>query len=89
MNLFHIFFVIYFLQVIIHFILLYKIMKLEKIISGFADFMMKANSVYPLVLQILLGKKKNNSLVIKLFRLNSIIALIIFTLLILTVVSPI
>lgn len=85
-DLFSILFIIYFLQVILHFILCYQIMKSKKIISGLMDFMMKANSALPLLLQIFLGKEKDNSLLIKLFRANLMIALMIFISMILLII---
>lgn len=76
-DLFLILFFTYLLQVSIHMVLCYKIMKYERIISGFVDFMMKANSFYPLMLQIILGRK-NSPFIMKLFRINFLLALIVF-----------
>lgn len=77
-NLLPILFILYFIQGIIHIILCYKIMKHEKIISGLMDFMISGSSGYILLLQIFLGKRKNNLFITNLFRINFIIAIIIF-----------
>lgn len=85
-NLFSILFIIYFMQVIIHIVLCYKIMKSEKIISSLMDFVMNANSGYLLLFQVFLGRTKNRSFIAKLFRINLLIAINIFILMILIIV---
>ncbi|RPD83164.1 hypothetical protein EGK75_13275 [Neisseria weixii] len=79
LSFFSIFFIIYFVQVIFHFILCYKILKSENKISGFWDFMYKSNSIYPIMYQIFFKRKMLKSKTItNLFIFNTFFAIISF-----------
>lgn len=86
LKLFSIVFMIYFVHVVLHFILCYKMLKYENKISRFGEFIQKGNSAYPLMFQILFRKKiVKNKIITKLFILNIFFAIICFVVLLISV----
>lgn len=84
------FFIVYFVQSVFHFILIYKIMKSENVINNFGDFMFSSKEIYVLMYQIFLKKRKLNNVALgNVFKLNFFIAMILFVLILIFIVKQI